>query len=99
MGIIVNDNILLKYGNKKAQCYFNIGNEPIILNKNPLAKGMFNITTNFCIYYDIDSYKAGGDCIDKKSMFVSVQQNEISENLYELLYDKIKSDFSSYINI
>ncbi len=99
MGLIVNDNMSLNIGTNKVQCYLNIGTEPIIVNKNPLAQGLYNITVNFCIYFDHESYLKNGGCIDKKKITISVSSADLSQNLYELLYNNVKNNFSSYINI
>jgi hypothetical protein len=97
MGLIINDNIPLKIGTNKKQCYFNIGNEPIIINRNSKIPGLYNITTTFCIYYDHESYLKGGGCIDKKH--ISIQIRNLNNNLYEILYNKLKEFYNSSINI
>ena len=99
MGLIVNDNMSLNIGINKMQCYLNIGNEPIMITKNPVTAGIYNITVNFCIYFDHESYLKKGGCIDKKKITISVSLSDLSQNIYELLYDNVKNNFASYINI
>jgi hypothetical protein len=99
MGIIVNDSIPLSIGTNKTQCYFNIGYQPIILNKHPSIKSTYIVSTTFDIYFDHDSYINGGTSIDRKNMSITVNSNEVNENLYTLLYTKVKLDYVSIINM
>ncbi len=99
MGIIVNDKIELPIGTSKVQCYFNIGNETIIIQRHPTILGLYVISVSFCIYYDQESYIKNGLCLDKKKFSVTLKTSELSQNLYELLYNNFKKSYESYINI
>ena len=102
MGVIVNDTISLKIGISKQQCYINIGYEPIILNKTKNrsnGESEYIVSVTFAIYYDIESYTQGGDSIDKKKLSITVNSSDINTNLYILLYDRLKLEYSSFINV
>lgn len=99
MGLIVHDYISLKIGLSKSECFFNISSEPIILNKNLNISGFYNISVTFCIFFDHNAYIQGGTPIDKKKLTVTVSSQEINQNLYNLLYEKLKIDYESYVNM
>ncbi len=99
MGIIVNDKIDLPIGTSKVQCYFNIANEPIIIQRHSSISGLYFISTSFCIYYDQDSYLKNGICMDKKKISITLKSSELEQNLYQVLYDTLKKSYESYINI
>jgi hypothetical protein len=99
MGIIVNDYIILPIGTSKIQCYLNIGNEAIILNKHPTLPGFYNVSVSFCIYFDQDSYLRKGVYMDKQRITITLRSSELSQNLYEVLYDNLKKKYNSFINI
>jgi hypothetical protein len=99
MGIIVNDKIDLPIGTSKVQCYFNIGNETILIQRHANIPGLYTVSVSFCIYFDQESYLKNGLCMDKQKLTITLRTSELSQNLYQVLYDNLKNTYTSYINI
>lgn len=91
MGIIVANSVQLKNGIKKQNCYFCVGNEPIITNK--ISEDNYVITTNVLIYYDKNARATNSQVLERKKVSVFVNETELSTNAYTLIYDELKKQY------
>jgi hypothetical protein len=99
MGVIINDKIELPIGTAKNQCFFNIGYDNIVIQKNSLLPNSYNVSVSFNLYFDQDSYLKNGICLEKKRVNLTLSSQELNQNLYNVLYEKLKNEYTSFINV
>ena len=94
MGLINNDVYVASNGVEKVGTYISFASETLYLRQSgSMGAGqpnVYSVNANYRIYWDQECREVGKSFIDLKSVSVSVSKEQLSGNLYALLYDALK---------
>jgi hypothetical protein len=108
MGLINNDVYVAQNGVQKAGTYISFAYETLYLNQmnnggfNPngiKASENYSIRANYRIYWDKAARDAGMSFIDLKSVSTTVPYDMLQSNMYECLYEVLKTIYPNHNNI
>jgi|TARA_B110000240_G_scaffold11258_1_gene11867 hypothetical protein len=103
MGIIINDIITFNNGIKQTDCYCSIHDNMIDITKNNennthTNQKKYNVISSYNIWASKDARNNNLILLDRKNISLNLDANELETNvnLFTLLYNKIKSDYTNY---
>jgi len=104
MGIINNDLFELSNGVQKLGTYISFNNETIYLRRNnmymaPVSSNVsYMVSGNYRIYWDKNSKNNGKNFMESRFISLTLYESELSANLYERLYEKLKVQFPNSVD-
>ena len=92
MGIIINDTITLNNGLTASTIYCSFGDDEIFIKKN---NGEYYIEGHYKIWFNKDYRTDGKHFLDTGMILVKITSNDLSSNLYTLMYNELKTNYTS----
>jgi hypothetical protein len=92
MGIINNDSFEANNGVQKTGTYISFSGEVITLRK--YTEGYY-ISSRYRVFWDKAARDAGKMFIDVGSLDVQIPDTDLNNNLYTILYNKLKTIFTN----
>ena len=99
MGLINNDLYIASNGSQTVGTYISFATETLYLRQGagpgPGAgaggpSGVYTVNANYRVYWNQECREMGLSFIDLKSVSVQVTKDQLTNNLYGLLYDQLK---------
>jgi len=101
MGIIINDSITFNNGITLTNCYCGLHNSMIDITRNDLyntAPKKYNVRSSYTIWANKEARTNELIYLDKGNISLNLDASELEKNvnLFELLYEEIKSKYTEY---
>ena len=93
MGIIINDTITFVNGLTSSNVYCSFGDDEIFIKKN--NNGEYYIEGHYKIWFNKDYRNDGKHFLDTGMIFAKINSNDLTSNLYTLMYNALKTNYTS----
>jgi hypothetical protein len=98
MGLMNNDNYVASNGVQKVGTYISFHNEQLYLRQAQMS-GTYSLSANYRVYWDEATCMAELQPIDLKNVNTLVTSAQLNNNLYETLYDVLKTTYPNTNNV
>ena len=96
MGIIIQDDIKFDTGVNKTDCYCSFGQSKIILQKG--ASG-YELSGMAIVWVSEAEKTAAAHCLSSHPIQLTITNAQLTGNVYTLLYNELKSQYSSTTDV
>jgi hypothetical protein len=101
MGIIINDSITFNNGVTLTNCYCGIHESMIDITRNDLhntTTKKYNVRSSYTIWANKEARTNDLTSLDRGNLTLNLDSTELEQNvnLFELLYNEIKSKYTDY---
>ena len=98
MGIIVNDVLSLKIGIPRSGCYASFATSRL-QTYSPSYTVNYIVESYAGIWIDKASRDSGSPSVEQLLVKTSITKDQLDGNIYTLLYDQLKTNYSSTTDI
>jgi len=99
MGIVINDSLFLNIGITQSGVYASFGEKPLVIKPTPDDDDTYNARSIAYLWTDKISRDSDKPRIQVMNISIGITTGNLDENIYNLLYTELKSNFSSTTDV